>query len=253
MAPQHPAAAAEPSKAKATGKPFQAKARSLEVLRTPHKLDTLPWFTRVALKVVGYDSQASTQIRSAEMLYKQIQQQSLDERIFDVIDLKRDFRAEFALMTIHVWLILHRLRGEGDEGKRMSQKLYDIFWEDVEKRVYDAGVKVRVSKWLKELEEYFFGSCVAYDNALKSSPRELTSAVWRNAYNKEGDSKHAAVLARYMHRELACLYLTPSHALLSGAVAFSKDFAVDESALPKEAVQSEQVRFDEVLSGGACL
>lgn len=27
-------------------------------------------------------------------------------------------------------------------------------------------VKVRVSKWLKELEEYFFGSCVAYDNVL---------------------------------------------------------------------------------------
>ena len=23
---------------------------------------------------------------------------------------------------------------------------------------------MRVSKWLKELEEYFFGSCVAYDN-----------------------------------------------------------------------------------------
>jgi hypothetical protein len=24
-------------------------------------------------------------------------------------------------------------------------------------------VRVRVSKWLKELEEYFYGSCVAYD------------------------------------------------------------------------------------------
>jgi hypothetical protein len=127
--------------AKAKGKPFQAKARSLEVVHEPLDLSQLPWLQRIALKAIGYESNASTQIRSAELLYKQIQQQSLDERMFDAIQLKREFRAEFALMTVHVWLILHRLRGEGEQGKRMSQALYDIFWEDVEKRVYDAGVR----------------------------------------------------------------------------------------------------------------
>lgn len=132
---------ANESKAKAKGKPFQAKARSLEVVHKPLDLSQLPWLQRVALKAIGYESNASTQIRSAELLYKQIQQQSLDERMFDAIHLKREFRAEFALMTVHVWLILHRLRGEGEQGKRMSQALYDIFWEDVEKRVYEAGVR----------------------------------------------------------------------------------------------------------------
>lgn len=73
--------------------------------------------------------------------------------------------------------------------------------------------------------------------ALKSSPRELTSAVWRNAYNKEGSPKQAAALARYMHRELACLYLTPSDALLKGALVFSKDF-VSEEEVPTDAPPS---------------
>ena len=62
--------------------------------------------------------------------------------------------------------------------------------------------------------------------------------MWRNAYNKEGSPKHAAELARYMHRELACLYLTPSDAVLKWAVAFSKDFTYAEE-MPRPNDQEE--------------
>jgi len=153
------------SKAKAKGKPFQAKARSLEVRHKPLDLSKLPWLQRVALQAIGYESNASSQIRSAELLYKQIQQQSLDERMFDAVQLKRDFRAEFALMTVHVWLILHRLRGEGEQGKRMSQALYDIFWEDVEKRVYEAGVRACAAPFSSP-QQRRFARAVAWRNAL---------------------------------------------------------------------------------------
>lgn len=39
-----------------------------------------------------------------------------------------------------MWLILHRLKEEGDEGADLGQNLYEIYNHDVELRVYNAGV-----------------------------------------------------------------------------------------------------------------
>ena len=58
--------------------------------------------------------------------------------------IEKDFRAQFAMMSLHIWLCLRRLRDEGKDGKEMSQALYDIFWEDVERRVYAAGVRTMI-------------------------------------------------------------------------------------------------------------
>ncbi|KAK3261276.1 hypothetical protein CYMTET_29809 [Cymbomonas tetramitiformis] len=113
-------------------------------------------------------------------------------------------------MSLHVWLCLFRLRQEGKDGKEMSQTLYDLFQEDVEKRVYDAGVKVRVSKWLKELETYFYGSVMAYD---KGQFLLCTGVTLRY---------HLAV--SYVRRELASLNMTDSKAVLNGNLKFSRDY-----------------------------
>ena len=72
-----------------------------------------------------------------------------------------DFRARFALLSLHLWLVLVRLRAEGETGQEVGQALYDHFWADMEQRVRDEGVVVRLSKWMKELETAFYGSCVA--------------------------------------------------------------------------------------------
>lgn len=39
-----------------------------------------------------------------------------------------------------MWLILHRLKEEGDEAADLAQNLYEIYNHDVELRVYNAGV-----------------------------------------------------------------------------------------------------------------
>ncbi len=50
-----------------------------------------------------------------------------------------------ALLCLHVWLLLVRLRPEGKSGKQLAQMLYDNFQDDVEKRAREAGVKVRAA------------------------------------------------------------------------------------------------------------
>ena len=52
------------------------------------------------------------------------------------------FAQKYSVLCIHVWLLLVRLRAEGDDGKGVAQKLYENFQDDVEAMVRAEGVTV---------------------------------------------------------------------------------------------------------------
>ncbi|EIE25197.1 hypothetical protein COCSUDRAFT_40520 [Coccomyxa subellipsoidea C-169] len=140
------------------------------------------------------------------------------------MDLEYRFATTYSLLCLHVWLILVRLRAEGKDGRALAQMMYENFQEDVELRVRAEGVKVRVGKWLTDLEKNFYGSSMAYDQALKGEG-DLTEALLRNVYGLDsGKRKRAEALAKYVQREVACLAMTDSEAVMSGQVRFSTDF-----------------------------
>lgn len=62
---------------------------------------------------------------------------------FAALGLEKRFANTHALLCLHVWLALVRLRAEGRDGKDIAQMIYEDFQEDVEKRVHAEGVKVR--------------------------------------------------------------------------------------------------------------
>ena len=112
------------------------------------------------------------------------------------------------MRCLHVWLCLGRLRKEGEDAKEFSQIFYDAFQDNVERRVYDEGVRVRVRKWLQDLERTFYGNAVSYDKALDLGGAELVKALHRNVYEGEGDVERAKALERYVRHHLASLALT---------------------------------------------
>ena len=109
------------------------------------------------------------------------------------ISLQPSFAQEHMLLSLHVWMMLVRLRAEGSDGKTSAQLMYEEFTEDVEARLRGTGVKVclclshgsrcmcdccrfpltvaqhglcaqvRIGKHLAELEKMFYGSSMAYD------------------------------------------------------------------------------------------
>ena len=101
----------------------------------------------------------------ADRLYASISAQAEDPALVEALDVEASFRGSHAMLSLHVWLVLQRLRGEdmGEAGKGVSQAMYDTFQDDVEYRVHSEGVRVRVKKWLTELEQAFYGSSLAYD------------------------------------------------------------------------------------------
>ena len=179
-------------------------------------------FRKALLWLGGYYSKQSTYMRAAKELHTCIKEQALNEQILNDFQVPNDFQHRHAMLCLHVWMVLKRLRSEGKPGKKISQIMYDDFQDDVEHMVRNAGVQVRLQKHLSELEKQFYGSCTAYDRALGSDPPEsLASALYRNVYQAQEGKKHASsLLERYVKRELACLSKTDSSVVLSGRIRF---------------------------------
>lgn len=179
---------------------------------------------RALLRLSGFHSTESRLMRAAHALYANVQAQAGDVRLLQALGVGPDFQSTHAMLCLHVWLLLVRLRAEGTDGKALAQVMYDEFQDDVEKRARAAGVKVKLSSRLTELEQQFYGSGLAYDTALRGES-DLPGALLRNVYC--GDAKctaSAALAARYVRRELACLAMTPSEAVMAGDLAFSADW-----------------------------
>ncbi|CAL8461833.1 g1364 [Coccomyxa elongata] len=182
------------------------------------------WFKRSLLHIGGFYTRESQLIRGSKVLYSDIVEQATNRDFYKAMDLEYRFATTYSLLCLHVWLILVRLRAEGKDGKDLAQMMYENFQEDVELRVRAEGVKVRVGKWLGELEKNFYGSSMAYDKALKGEG-DMVDALLRNVYGVDsGKRKSAEALARYVQRELACLSMTDTESVMSGKVKFSTDF-----------------------------
>ena len=181
-------------------------------------------FKKLLLFMGGYYSKQSSYMRAAKELNACVKERAADPSLLKVMDIPADsFQHRHAMLSLHVWMVLKRLRLEGKPGKKISQIMYDEFQDDVEHMVRQAGVQVRLGKHLSELEKQFYGSCTAYDRAIgNDAPETLAAALWRNVYQGEGGRKGASErLARYVQRGIACLAKTPSTAVLDGRISFT--------------------------------
>ncbi|CAL5322914.1 unnamed protein product [Camellia sinensis] len=144
----------------------------------------------IFLKLMLFYSKQSKSIRGANVVYRRIISQVDKPAIYDVFSLEKTFKTTFSLLVLHMWLCLHRLKQEADEGVEFGQYLYEIYNHDVELRVSRAGVNLLLTRWMKDLEKIFYGNVVAYDAALlpEAKQHELENVLWRNVFSDDGSS-----------------------------------------------------------------
>jgi len=179
------------------------------------------WWKRKVLEVAGFHGATSTRIRYANHMYDNCLSRSDDPTLIAALGVGDVFLARFECVSLHVWMCLVRLRMEGDEGRKMSQELFDNFWDDMVNEIRHKGVKeLSVNKHLVELQERFFGAALAYDEALTSlegSDRLLAAALWRNLYSGEAQSaQHVAHAVKYTRSQLDSLCKLPTETFTKG-------------------------------------
>ncbi|ONK73483.1 uncharacterized protein A4U43_C04F32040 [Asparagus officinalis] len=185
---------------------------------------------RFMLKLLLFYSKQSKSLRGANVVYRRITSQVDKPAIYDVFQLEKTFKTTFALLVLHMWLFLRRMKEEGNEGAEFGQYLYEIYNHDLELRVSKAGVNLLLTKWMKELEKIFYGNIIAYDTALSPEAKndELVNVLWRNVFSEDGSQLSDPVaapavqaMARYTCRESTCLSMTEKEALYSGNFMFT--------------------------------
>ncbi|EEF51607.1 conserved hypothetical protein [Ricinus communis] len=165
---------------------------------------------RFMLKLMLFYSKQSKSIRRANVVYRRIISRVNKPTIYEVFNLEKTFKMTFSLLVLHMWLVLRRLKQEGQEGVEFGQYLYEIYNHDVELRVSKAGVNLLLTKWMKELEKIFYGNIVAYDAALlpEAKSDELVKVIWRNVFSDDGSSEPDATA---LHAVQACSHLCFRH------------------------------------------
>ncbi len=93
----------------------------------------------------------------------------------------------FDLLSLHLILLMRRLRAEGRAGQAMQQALFDLLAADMDRNLREMGVgDTGISRRVKAMGEAFFGRYAAYDAALALPVAErqaaLMTALDKNLY-----------------------------------------------------------------------
>jgi cytochrome b pre-mRNA-processing protein 3 len=126
----------------------------------------------------------------------------------------------FELYSLHVILLLQRLRGEGPEAAEAAQALFDTFTSALDNALRETGVgDLTVPRRMRRLGEAFYGRAKAYDAAL-GDEGALEALIGRTVFAGECGEGRSEALAAYVRRCATALAAQPLATILTGEVAW---------------------------------
>ncbi|RAZ88447.1 ubiquinol-cytochrome C chaperone [Mesorhizobium hawassense] len=128
----------------------------------------------------------------------------------------------FEMLSLHMYLVQHRLRGEQGVAAEVAQVLIDEFFLDVEHSLRELGISdVGVPKRMKKLAKMFYGRTSAYDDALEQDDRvALAAALARNVMPDTSNWPQASLLANYVGGASQKLAAQSTESIAAGTVEF---------------------------------
>ena len=128
----------------------------------------------------------------------------------------------YEMISLHLFLLLHRLRGETGPIREVAQELTDRHFAELEYSIRELGIgDMGVPKRMKTLARMFYGRVKSYGDALdEADSAALVTAIARNVRPTETTWTQAADLAVYAERARRSLGDQPVSAFLGGVIAF---------------------------------
>lgn len=130
----------------------------------------------------------------------------------------------FDMLMLHAVLLLRRLHDQGPEADRMSQSLFGVLFDDMDRSVREIGIgDISVGRHVKKMGEAFNGRYRAYDAALGSpDDQPLIDALTRNIYlDDPPDDGSVARLAATARSAATALERQDLDKILAGSVRFA--------------------------------
>ena len=129
----------------------------------------------------------------------------------------------FEVYTLHVLLVLARLKGEGPRAGAAAQALFDAYLSGLDHGLRELAVgDLSVGKTMRKLGEAFYGRGRSLTAAFEALPdRAPLDAFLRRTVFSGDAAADPAPLAGYLLRQRAALGRTPGDALLEGEVRWN--------------------------------
>ncbi|PQA75244.1 ubiquinol-cytochrome C chaperone family protein [Brucella oryzae] len=128
----------------------------------------------------------------------------------------------YEMLSLHIFLALHRMKGENKALGDLAQDIADEFFKDVDHSLRELGIGDQgVPKRMKKLARMFYGRVAAYGAALDANDADaLAAALTRNIRPDLEFWPHAHHLSEYV---LACrdhLQKISDDALATGDISY---------------------------------
>jgi cytochrome b pre-mRNA-processing protein 3 len=124
----------------------------------------------------------------------------------------------FELYTLHIVLILHRLKRQGDQAAEVGQALFDTYVSQLDHALRELGVgDLSVGKKMRKLGEAFYGRAKSYDAALAQLPdgAELRALIGRTVLEGRTPEQVDALTA-YVESAVERFAAKPLEAVIAG-------------------------------------
>ncbi len=131
----------------------------------------------------------------------------------------------FEIYSLHVVLLLDRLKRNGPQAADTAQALFDTYVRSLDDALRELGVgDLSVGKKMRKLGEAFYGRVKSYQDAFALLPAEdeLRDLLARTVY-AETESTAEPQLRAYVLAQRAALEAAPLEDLLGGSVAWASE------------------------------
>ena len=161
--------------------------------------------------------------RSAERmglpLYSAAVEQAREPAFYTTLGVTDEIDARFELYTLHVLLLILRLRDEAgvdaEKAAEAAQNVFDVYVSALDNALRELGVNdVTMAKKMRRLGESLYGRMTTYEAPLRAGDAQaLAEGLARNVY-ATGDGECARPLSAYALSARAGLSTQPLDAIL---------------------------------------
>ena len=155
-----------------------------------------------------------------QILYQRVVDQSRTSALYADLGAPDTVEGRFEIYSLHVVLLLDRLRGHGEQAAETSQALFDTYVKALDHALREMGVgDLSVGKKMRKLGEAFFGRAKAYETAFRALPetQALEALLGRTVY-ADAEPANAPRLVAYVLRQRTGLAEQELDRLLAGDV-----------------------------------
>lgn len=155
-------------------------------------------------------------------LYASVVAQARTPALYTGLGTPDSVEGRFELYSLHTYLLLERLKGQGPQAAETAQVLFDTYLSGLDNALRELGVgDTVVGKRMRKLGEAFYGRVQSYEAALAALPdhTDLEALVARTVY-AEQEQPQAAAMAAYLLAQRGALAAQPVDAIIAGDVTW---------------------------------